>query len=169
MPIIYFSYGSNMSTGRLGHRINSAVPLGVYRLPCHVLRFHKESTDGSGKCDAYFTADTNDCVQGVVYEISSTDKKKLDKIEGLGSGYTEKNVDVFGRDHRSICAFTYTALKINPLIKPYSWYMNHVLIGAREAGLSMEYIAFLASVPTINDPDTLRRDREFRIAVSGRG
>ena len=49
--LLYFAYGSNMSSVRLRARVNSAQPLGVARLPGHRLRWHMHSLDGSGKCD----------------------------------------------------------------------------------------------------------------------
>jgi gamma-glutamylcyclotransferase len=52
----YFAYGSNMSLSRLRERVPSAEAVGCFSLNGHDLRFHKLSKDGSGKCDAFFTA-----------------------------------------------------------------------------------------------------------------
>jgi hypothetical protein len=52
-PVVYFAYGSNMSTARLRERMPSCKPLGTATLPGHALRFHKRSTDKSGKCNAF--------------------------------------------------------------------------------------------------------------------
>jgi hypothetical protein len=60
-------------------------------LPKHRLRFHKVSNDGSGKCDAQATEDSNDYVIGVLFE-SDNEKPALDRKEGLGIGYNEKEV-----------------------------------------------------------------------------
>lgn len=51
--ILYFAYGSNMSSARLRARVPSCRPIGIAFLPGHELRFHKRSKDGSGKCDAF--------------------------------------------------------------------------------------------------------------------
>ena len=68
----YFAYGSNMSTRRLQGRV-SAEPRGVASLERHALRFHKQSTDGSGKAGAQFTGDAHDIVHGVLFELSEAD------------------------------------------------------------------------------------------------
>jgi hypothetical protein len=52
-PDVYFAYGSNMSTARLRQRMPSCKPLGTAVLSEHKLRFHKRSTDQSGKCNAF--------------------------------------------------------------------------------------------------------------------
>jgi hypothetical protein len=84
--VIYFAYGSNMLTPRLRHRAPSSVLLSTASLPQHRLRFHKRSKDGSGKCNAYPTADASDAVYGALFEIPQEEKRKLDRTEGLGSG-----------------------------------------------------------------------------------
>ena len=56
----------------------------------HDLRFHKKSKDGSGKCDALETNNSEHFVIGVVFKISETDKSELDRKEGLGFEYEEK-------------------------------------------------------------------------------
>jgi gamma-glutamylcyclotransferase len=93
MPL-YFAYGSNMSTLRLAVRVPSARRLCIGRLPEHRLMFHKKSSDGSGKCDAFCTGNTSDFVIGVLFDINESEKKALDNAEGLGKGYMEKEVVV---------------------------------------------------------------------------
>lgn len=159
----YFAYGSNMSVIRLSTRIHVAKVLGVYQLPCHRLCFHKIGRDGSGKCNAYFTGDTRDNLPGVAYEIDKDDKIILDRIEGLGIGYREQTVKICDPHGNWLTAFTYTALKTDPLLLPYHWYKKHVLIGAREAGLPADHLSFIDAVPTLNDPDHLRQQRETAI------
>ena len=46
---------------------------------------------------------------------------------------------------------------------PYSWYLNHVLIGAREACLPDSYIETIAEVSTMEDQDPGRSRRELSI------
>src|SRR4051812_40930059 len=89
-----FSYGSNLCIERLRARTPSAVVVAVGTLPGHVLRWHKRSRDGSGKCNAYATGREDDIVWGVVYELTPADKLVLDVCEGLGEDYFEKSVEV---------------------------------------------------------------------------
>src|SRR5207247_6479737 len=70
LSMLYFAYGSNMCTARLRGRDSSATPVRIGKLLNHSLRFHKRSTDGSAKCDAYyFTGKPQDVIWGVIFEI----------------------------------------------------------------------------------------------------
>ncbi|MBT8148985.1 MAG: gamma-glutamylcyclotransferase [Gammaproteobacteria bacterium] len=158
----YFAYGSNMSVARLRARVPSAVSLGCHSLKGHDLRFHKSGRDGSGKCDAYFTSIEVDVIYGVLFEIDKNEKAALDKIEGLGLGYDEKEIMVTAHDGSLQKATTYVASIINANLKPYSWYMNHVLIGAQEASLPVVYVQQkIWSVEVIGDANKAR-DAEQR-------
>lgn len=160
--MFYSAYGSNMSIARLQERVPSAVPLGCYTLAQHDLRFHKSGRDGSAKCDAYFTADGADTVHGALFEMHPSHKPALDEAEGLGYGYREKGVTVIAaRDGASVTAFTYVAIRINEHLKPYSWYLNHVLVGATETSLRADYVqGKIATVEAIHDHDEERDARE---------
>lgn len=160
--MLCFSYGSNMSLARLQDRVPSARFVAVATLPAHTLRFHKVSNDGSGKCDAEQTGNPDDRVIGVVYEISDKEKLALDRKEGLGSGYKEKEVEVTA-DQKKLTALMYFATKVDSLLKPYRWYKEHILFGARENDLPAEYIAQLEAIESVDDPDTARNERELII------
>lgn len=158
----YFAYGSNMSVARLRERVPSADPLGCYILKEHDLRFHKSSKDGSGKCDAYFTSNSEDNIFGALFEIAPRQKRALDKAEGLGYGYEDKEVTVIAGDGSLVKAVTYVAIIIDETLKPYSWYLNHVLIGASETSLPAEYIQRkIKAIEAIEDNDK-ERDRKQR-------
>ncbi len=158
----YFAYGSNMSSARLRARVPGVQRMGVYELAQHTLCFHKRSVDGSAKCDAFFTGDS-ERILGVLYEIDPHEKQVLDLIEGLGQGYAEKQVQVRNAAGQVVTASTYYAVWIDAALQPYDWYVRHVLTGAREAGLPPDYIAMIASVVTIADPDRVRDARERSI------
>ena len=68
-------------------RVPSARWVGAYRLALHALRFHKAGVDGSGKCDAAFTGEGDDVVEGVVFELDLSEIPALDQAEGLGYAY----------------------------------------------------------------------------------
>ncbi|MEL4363407.1 gamma-glutamylcyclotransferase family protein [Shewanella algae] len=157
----YFAYGSNMSFSRLKSRVPSAQRLGMFCLKKHKLMFHKISKDGSGKCDAFFTGDAKDYILGALFEIDEKEKKHLDNIEGLGYGYAEKSIQVEDEIGNIFDAVTYVATNIDSKLNPYSWYLNHVLIGAREIGVSELYLDSIQSIKTIEDPNK-ERDSEQR-------
>ncbi|WP_404364259.1 gamma-glutamylcyclotransferase [Marinobacter sp.] len=153
-----------MSSARIRSRVPSAEFVAVAALEAHRLVFHKLSRrDGSAKCDALFTCDPDDQVLGVVYEIADREKPILDRAEGLGWGYEQKLVDVETRDGKSLRVQMYYATDIHPSVRPFCWYSQHVLNGAREHGLPGYYIKAIEAVPADEDPKKRRHERELAI------
>ena len=149
----YFAYGSNMSSVRLRQRTPSARALGIASLPGHALRWHKLGRDGSGKCDIACCGEAaNEIVWGVLYEIAVAEKELLDRIEGLGIGYSETQVRVTTASG-SEWALTYQAKpdRIDPALKPLPDYKAHVLAGAVEHGLPAHYVAALRHVAVASE------------------
>lgn len=161
--MLYFAYGSNMSIARIRARVPIARRVCAGTLLCHDLRFHKKGADGSGKCDAFYTGETNHRVFGSLFLIDPAGKAALDIAEGLGVGYAEKQVSVVVDERQRVEALTYYALAIDETLSPYSWYLQHVLIGARESGCPPRYLAWLESTTSIDDHDTERDARERAI------
>jgi len=157
----YFAYGSNMSSKRLKARVPSAKAIGVAILKSHKLAFHKVSVDGSGKCD--IAASETDEVIGVLFEIPESEKRNLDRLEGLNHGYDEKTVEVHLGADKTETAVTYFATKVNPELKPFTWYRRHVLEGAREAQLPSSYIDAIEAVDAKEDADQEREAKELAI------
>lgn len=160
MLIHYFAYGSNMSIARLRQRTPSARKVGLFRLASHDLRFHKRGADGSGKCDAFETGDLRDSILGSLFLIDASDRVYLDRAEGLGNGYDDKWVTVSDDAGAAVKALSYCATSIDESLNPYSWYLNHVIIGARETGVSDQYLARIEGIESVEDPDIQRNARE---------
>lgn len=161
--LINFAYGSNMSTLRLRARVPSAHVIGVAVLKRHRLCWHKVSKkDGSGKCDAATTDAEGEVVHGVLYEIARAEKLKLDKAEGLGAGYDEKEVIVECQG-LPVRARMYYATNTDPSLKPWSWYKAHVVAGAREHGLPAAYLAVIEGVEAAQDPDAKRHAEQMAL------
>jgi hypothetical protein len=140
-----------------------AIPISTGCIVGHRLTFTKVSKDGSGKCDAEFTGKAQDVVWGVLYSFDPAEKGRLDRAEGLGNGYAEKQVSVIVGGEAKM-AVTYYATKKDPSLRPYDWYKEYVLFGARENGLPDEYIvSMIESVVAIEDPDKERSARERAI------
>ena len=152
-----------MSVKRLKDRVPSAETKCIATLKEHDLRFHKKSKDGSGKCDAQETSTPSHSVVGVVYEISEAEKPQLDAKEGLGHGYEEKLVTLTTQAGEVIEAVTYYATSIDSNLKPYQWYVHHVLTGAEENCLPENYVQRLRGISSIPDPNPERHDREMAI------
>lgn len=157
-----FAYGSNMSTARLRARVPSARVIGIGILRSHQLVWHKISIDGSGKCDVIASNAPDAAVHGVVYAIDEAEKATLDRAEGLGNGYAERQV-VVEVGGEPIYAAMYYATRTDPNLKPYSWYKAHVLAGAYEHALPTEYIAALEAVEVLQDQDVIRHTKEMAL------
>lgn len=154
---LYAAYGSNLHPQRLRERIRSATLRGTAFLRKYTLQFHKRGQDESAKCGI------TDCGAGLhvaVYEVDGTDRKVLDGIEGVGKGYEvdEINVPGFGK------CFTYVAshTHIDELLQPFDWYREMVLLGCLRHAFPAPYCAQIAALPVIEDPDPVRREKNWR-------
>lgn len=127
------------------------------------MHFHKRSVDESGKC-SILTQGSG--VHVAVYEISVGDKRRLDRIEGVGSGYTDEIVDVPGF---SDCA-TYKAegSYVEGGLKPYDWYRELVLLGCRYHGFPDDYMDRIAMFATQTDPDAERHRQNWQLIERAR-
>jgi hypothetical protein len=163
MNLLYFAYGSNLSTPRLCARVASAECVAVATLARHALRFHKRGRDGSAKADACLTGDTRDRVLGVVFRIAARELSALDRCEGCGRGYDRHRVSLVLADGTAAEAFTYRATDIAPDLRPFTWYREHVLRGAREHRLDAAYVRAIEQVAVRDDPDRARHASELSV------
>jgi hypothetical protein len=161
---LYFAYGSNMSPERLRaeDRTPSAVLLGAGRVSGYRLVFDKIGRDGSAKADCVRTAAPQDVVHGAIYRIARRERPALDAAEGLGRGYDAFDIEV-ETDAGRISALTYGATHKDAALLPFSWYLQHVLNGAKRCRLPAPYVAAIKRVATIRDPDAEREARELSI------
>jgi hypothetical protein len=159
----YFAYGSNMSSARLHRRIPHMQKVTVASLPGYQLVFHKCGMDGSGKCHIQYTGVMRDRVYGVVYDICEDSRLLLDEFEGLGRGYEIMSVRLIATGNRYVNAFTYYATHLDDKLLPFDWYKQHVVLGAQEQNLPVEYIKRIKSIETIEDSNTSRRQTELAI------
>ena len=100
-------------------------------------------------------------VHVAVYELSASDKQLLDRIEGVGKGYTDVTIDVpgFGRCATYIAAESY----VDETLVPYDWYREMVLLGCRELALPQDYVARIERVAARPDPEPQRQAENWRI------
>ncbi len=158
--MIYFAYGSNMFTYRLEKRVGRVEILGSGKLHQYKLLFNKKSVDGSLKANAFFTGKPEDVIIGVLFKINPSKKEDLDKLEGLGKGYDQKEVEIESNGGKQVKAFTYVA---NPIDltegnHPYDWYLEFIKQGAEEHSLPEEYKKNISATPTKIDTDVIRPD-----------
>jgi hypothetical protein len=156
----YFAYGSNLFTARLTSRVPHASFVAVARLEKHALRFHKRSVDKSAKCNV--VASPDEVVLGVIFEVPPDEKPDLDRAEGLGHGYVEREFSVVAGNGLRHTAVAYVAdpSYIDDSLLPYTWYKDYVLQGAKEHGFPEAYVQTIARVEARRDPDRERETKE---------
>jgi gamma-glutamylcyclotransferase len=163
--IIVFAYGSNMLTARMQERAPLSKAVTIGQLVGFELCWNKRSRDGSGKCSITETGHPKDVVWGVAYEMGVGDKASLDRAEGLGQGYGERVVKIFTQAGR-LSTLTYYATSIAPGIRPYDWYRDLVIAGAREHELPKEYLRMLEKVATVTDSEIDRAAQNSRLLTT---
>jgi gamma-glutamylcyclotransferase (GGCT)/AIG2-like uncharacterized protein YtfP len=155
--IYYLAYGSNLHPLRLTERVRSAQFIGIVEMEGKRLAFHKRSIDGSGKCMFYETGNPTDAVYAALYQFDSGERAELDRLEGLGSGYSAQlaKVQVAGC---SYLPFIYVAQSayISASLSPYEWYKSMVMLGGAFHHLPTAYMNSICSIPAIPDPDGAR-------------
>lgn len=158
--LAYFAHGSNLWTPRLEHRVGPVLALGVGVLDGFALRWHKRSSDGSGKCDVVAIAGAQ--VWGVLYDVAAHQMQTLDTVEGVGHGYERDETLSVTHNGAVVPVSTYRAqpAHIDGALLPFDWYHALVLAGARRHTLPRAYIAAIARQPVRADPDVARAARE---------
>lgn len=163
---LYFGYGSNMPQARIKSRCPSAEFVGVGRLEGWALKWNKSSKDGSAKCNIEKVA--GEVVYGAVYRILKAEEADLDRHEGVGTGQYKRQSLEIAMNGEEKGAQVYIGKK--PWkgeageLKPYDWYRDHVLNGARERGLPRDYIKkAIESVAVQPDANIKRGERERAI------
>jgi len=148
----YFAYGSNMLEERLKApgRVPGAVFLDIGRTCGYRIRFHKKSSDESGKCNIVKTLSASDIVYGVIFEIPDEQVESLDSAEGCGHGYHHDcNIPIKRSDNSEVQVLTYIADPdaIDESLIPYDWYYRLVIAGAEQHRLLNDYIGGLKAFP----------------------
>lgn len=156
--IPYFAYGSNLHPLRLLERVPSANLVGGTSVHQYRLMFHKQSVDGSSKCNLIHTGSESDLAYGAIYVIDPAHLSHLDRVEGNGCGYLDHHLTVQhqGREYR---CFTYFAQQsyIVDNRRPYHWYKQLVVLGAKYLQFPDAYVCSIESVESVEDPVEKRR------------
>jgi AIG2-like family len=154
---LYLAYGSNLHPLRLAARVSSARLVGTAELSGYGVAYVKRGRDGSGKCALTFTGRPGQVAYGAVYEIAAEHRTRLDGFEGLGRGYDTGllRVSVAGG---GLDVFTYLAVQGHMAagLRPFDWYRDLVVVGARHHVFPETYISTLNEVATRPDPDADR-------------
>ncbi len=163
---LYLAYGSNLHPGRLRQRSPSARLLGTAALGGWSLHWHKRGVDGSGKCNVVAGRGARSEVHGAVYAIAAAEWAALDEAEGEGYGVQALKIPKYGG------VFLYMARPqyVVEGLRPYRWYRDYVVHGARYHGFPAPYVAQILAMPWVEDPDPRRsRDHEGALGDLARG
>jgi len=156
--LLYAAHGSNLHPARLALRLPGVRFIGTAAVTGRNLRFHKRSIDKSGKCDI---PAGDGLIHVAIYEMTRDEKAQLDKIEGVGMGYTVETINVAGFGE----CFTYVAelSYIDNRLRPYSWYKSLVLAGCEALDLPSDYMEGIREISAAEDPDKERNAINLQI------
>ncbi len=162
--ILYAAYGSNLHPMRLSARIPSAKLVGKGILNNKSLQFHKLSKDGSGKFN--IINDDKQKTYIAIYNLDTSEKLLLDKIEGVGYGYRTEDIEVAGFG----TCFTYVAEEshIDDSLNPYTWYKELVLAGSINLKFPSDYIERIRQIDADIDSDQQRHSKHMRLVTHAR-
>jgi hypothetical protein len=147
----YFAYGSNLNERRFKARIKSAKFVSRATLQRHRLVFEKRSTDdGSGK--ATVIPDDESAVEGAIFTYADEDHERLRKCEG---GYSESSV-VVKTAAGDATVQTFIAKRRDSKLRPFDWYVRHIVEGGARLGLPQNYLAMIAATPADADANLAR-------------
>lgn len=144
---LYFAYGSNLLSTRLTARCPSARVVGVAMTNGWTVSFTKPGRDGSGK--AGLVQRDGAIHPGVVYELAAHEMPVLDRIEGLGHGYTRDDdftVTMLGCGSR-ISTATYVPQRHDPALIPFDWYLALCIAGATENRFDKQMLSSFQKTP----------------------
>ncbi len=146
---MYFAYGSNINMRQMKQRCPSAEFYAKAILREYQLAFPLFSEKWGGGV-AGICSKKGGHVEGVVYEMSEEDLKKLDKFEGVDKGlYHRIKVKVIIENGSSLETWTYSPNSDDKSSFPPSIkYIETICEGAKEHNLSKEHIKYLTCLLT---------------------
>jgi gamma-glutamylcyclotransferase len=134
----YFAYASNMNRAQMRSRVGEILEERLARLENYELAFNKKVRGGTA--GANIRPAPGKGVEGVLYKISESAFRNLDRFEGAPVHYRRIQVTVQDRERRSIAAQAFIATKVEKGLRPAPHYLKTILDGAMEHALPADYI-----------------------------
>jgi gamma-glutamylcyclotransferase len=161
--IKYFSYGSNLLKERIQARCPSARKIGTGKAVGLKICFGKISTRKNGmQCGkANLVVAEASSVWGVIYEMPESEFSALSEME---KGYSVFEMSVNSPELGVVvCAF-HNSDRTAGGLPIYDWYLQLVVVGAKQNNLPSAYIEELEDFQSVPDPggDNYRDAREAR-------
>lgn len=142
--MLYFAFGSNLSTVQMRERCPGSEPIGPALLEGRELGFAYRSQNFPPGGGADVVESEGAEVWGALYRITDDDLGLLDRFEHVGSGgyrRIEVSVDHGGGLEQALCYEV--ADRLDYEVAPIAEYRRLMLQGSAEHGLPTEWIAFL--------------------------
>lgn len=137
----YFGYGSNLRVAFLKEMLPSAAFVMKGYLPNYEVQWRAWSDAYKGGTSSIVET-PGEIVQGVIYECDEADLKNLDYIPGIYvPAYKRETFVVLGEDGKWHTVELYRLYEPQGPFPPSRAYVEGMLAGAREIGLSPDYIA----------------------------
>ncbi|MEM0134323.1 MAG: gamma-glutamylcyclotransferase family protein [Thermoplasmatales archaeon] len=136
--VLYFAYGSNMNFNQMKERCPGSRFISKGYLEGFEFVFDGYSKRRNGAV-ANVIKKEGSLVEGGIYEVTASDIKELDMYEGCPNTYLRCELAVRDQSNKPIKAFVYCRLP-QPIGSPSEEYRNTILCGAKDCGLSNEYI-----------------------------
>jgi hypothetical protein len=153
MILKYFAYGSNMFLAKLRETVPSAHYFNIGKITGYKFCINKYSKDGSGKANIVATSDTNDEIIGIIFNIDKSEKERLDISE---NGYEVIELEAETLNEETLEVLLYSATdpqKIRDNLRPYDWYKEFIIRGAKLYKLPEYYIKNTLEVTCQAMPD----------------
>ena len=154
----YFAYGTLLDLAEMHKYCPSARPLGIFRLNGYRLGFKTCGPDPSkGGCTLVKTPDN--IMHGILYKMSSADRKNLDKISGIDQGFWAiHKITLLDKDNQEVAADTYVIPNPSGDHVPPESYTRPILTGARQIPLPNDYIRQLEFIVEGNPQNQFRKN-----------
>ena len=121
---LYVAYGSNLNLPQMANRCPTAKLVGASELKGFKLLFR----GGHGSAVATFEPSKDSKVPVLIWEITATDEKALDRYEGYPFLYRKENVKV-KLNGRNVKAMAYIMNEGKPLGQPSMYYYSVIYDG----------------------------------------
>lgn len=163
-PLLYLTYGSNLHPSRLIERVGPVECAGKVCLPGWKLMFDKRGSDGSAKANLRAAPGSDADARAALYELDQKQYSILDRFEGAGRGYDSFWMDVIvdGEERSAVTYLTPSHWRAETA-RPWTWYRDLVVAGARFHGFPESYVQVIEQVKASPDPDAERAARHDRI------
>lgn len=146
--IWYFAYGSNLNRAQMQNRVGQILEFQPARLENYELLFNKIVRGGSG--EANIQPSKGKTVYGVLYRITESALRSLDRATGVPDHYRRIEVSVVDANGNRVKAQAYIAAKVGKGLRPAPHYLQSLLAGAAEHGLPEEYLAEIRKVAGVS-------------------